>query len=62
MYIIHAWVGAVDFENDYDELKSYCQRISYEVPNYAKANGDGATAFGALGGEKFQNAVEKINA
>lgn len=54
--------GAADFEKDYPELKNYCEKISSEVPNYAKANGDGATAFGAWGGENFKKAVEKINA
>ena len=52
----------MDFEKDYPKLKKYCEDISLdEVPNYAKANGDGATAFGALCGEKFKKAVEKIN-
>jgi glutathione S-transferase len=59
---IMAAVGAVDFEKDYPELKEYFENISLKVPNYAKANGDGATAFGALCGEKFKKAVAKINA
>jgi len=54
--------GAADFEKDYPELKNYCEKISSEIPNYAKANGDGVTTFGTLGGENFKKAVEKIKA
>jgi len=54
--------GAADFEKDYPELKAYVEKISSQVPNYAKANGDGATAFGNWGGEKFKKAVENANA
>ena len=55
-------LGAADFEKDYPELKVYVEKISSQVPNYAKANGDGATAFGNWGGEKFKKAVENANA
>lgn len=54
--------GVVDLEKDYPEIKNYIDRISAEVPNYAKANGDGATKFGGIGGEKFKKAVEKLKA
>jgi len=54
--------GAADFDKDYPELKSYCEKVSSQIPNYAKANGDGATAFGNWGGENFKKAVEKVKA
>jgi len=54
--------GAADFDKDYPELKSYCEKVSSQIPNYAKANGDGATVFGTLGGENFKKAVEKVKA
>merc|ERR1712038_1047401 len=54
--------GAADFEKDYPELKAYIEKISSQVPNYAKANGDGATAFGNWGGENFKKAVKKAKA
>ena len=52
----------VDLEKDYPEIKNYIDKISAEVPNYAKANGDGAVTFGGIGGEKFKKAVEKLKA
>ena len=52
----------VDLEKDYPEIKNYIDRISKEVPNYAKVNGDGAIKFGGIGGEKFKKAVEKLQA
>merc|ERR1712055_31740 len=54
--------GIVDFEKDYPELKNYVEKVSAAVPNYATANGDGATKFGGLGGENFKKAVEKVTA
>lgn len=54
--------GVVDLEKDYPELKNYIDKVSAQVPNYAKANGEGAAKFGGMGGEKFKKAVEKLNA
>merc|ERR1711936_345767 len=54
--------GMVDFEKDYPELKSYCEKLEKEVPNYMKANGEGANKFGAFGGENLKKAVEKVKA
>ena len=52
----------VDLEKDYPEIKSYCEKLEKEVPNYMKANGDGATKFGSFGGENLKKAVEKVKA
>ena len=49
-------------EKDYPELKDYCDKLSKEVPNYAKANGDGVTKFGGWCPEKVKKAVEKVTA
>ena len=62
VFKLYFWIGAADFEKDYPELKNYCEKISSQIPNYAKACGDGATTFGTLGGENFKKAVEKVKA
>ena len=49
-------------EKDYPELKDYCDKLSKEVPNYAKANGDGVAKFGGWCPEKVKKAVEKVTA
>ena len=54
--------GVVDMEKDYPELKDYCDKLSKEVPNYAKANGDGVAKFGGWCPEKVKKAVEKVTA
>ena len=53
-------LGIVDFEKHYPELKSYCTKLSTEIPNYMKANAEGATKFGGFGGENVKKAVEKL--
>ena len=49
-------------EKDYPELKDYCDKLSKEVPNYEKANGDGVAKFGGWCPEKVKKAVEKVTA
>ena len=56
------FLGIVDFEKDYPELKNYCDKISAAVPNYAKANGDGIVKFAGFAGDKVKLAVEKLKA
>jgi len=52
--------GIVDFEKEYPELKAYIEKLSTEIPNYEKANGAGAAAFGGWGGDKVKKALEKF--
>jgi len=52
--------GVVNLEKDYPELKNYVDKIAVEIPNYAKANGEGAKKFGGIGGENANKVIEKF--